>query len=438
LFAGTSSLPDERRALFAGFVLGDGRDETPEVIDDFRASGLSHLLVVSGENVAFVLGLVAPLLRRLGLRGRLIVGLAVLGLFGVLTRWEPSVLRAEAMAALALVASMMGRPASGLRLLALAVTGLLLVDPLLVTSLGFALSVGASAGIAVLARPITAAIPGPRPVASALGVSVAAQAGVSPLLVPAFGSVPLATFPANLLAIPAAGPLVAWGMAAGIPAGIGANLPDGLGGGVLARIIHLPTGVLLAWVATVARYGAAAPLGRLRMTHLVVLAAAALAAVLLTRHRARWMALAGVAVCVAAAVPALAPGPLEGRQVSPGARVWRRGGATVLVVDGARSPTALLAGMHEADVSRIDVVVVSGAGRGTAGVVGPLLRRYPPRLLLAPSGSPLPGASVPEPGTAFAVGPLTVTVDAVAPDLAVTVEAAGGTGGPAAARAPPR
>ena len=424
LLAGTSSLSPDRRALFAGFVLGDDRDHTPEVTDDFRASGLTHLLVVSGGNVAFVLGLFAPLLRRLGFRGRLVVGLAVLGLFGILTRWEPSVLRAEAMAALALMASVVGRPASGLRLLALAVTGLLLIDPLLVTSLGFGLSVAASAGIAVLAKPVTRAIPGPRPLASALGVSVAAQAGVAPLLVPAFGSVPVATFPANLLAIPAAGPLVAWGMAAGLPAG--------MAGGAVAHLVHLPTGLLVGWVATVARHAANAPLGRLRVTHLVVLAAAVVAAGLLTRHPRRWMAVAVAGVGLSAAVPALAPGPLDGHQVSPGARLWRRGGATVLVVDGARSPTALLAGLHEAEVARLDVVVVCGKGRGPAGVVGPLLRRFSPRLLLAPSGSPVAGATVPEVGAAVDVGALNIRVDAVTPELAVTV------GASAAPRAPPR
>src|SRR5206468_3695597 len=102
--------------------------------------------------------------------------------FGVLTRWEPSVLRAEAMAALALVGTTLGRPVSGLRLLALAVTAVLLVDPLLVRSVGFLLSVAACTGIALLARPIARVVPGPRRLAAAVGVTVAAQLGVAPVL----------------------------------------------------------------------------------------------------------------------------------------------------------------------------------------------------------------------------------------------------------------
>ena len=72
--------------------------------------------------------------------------LAVLGLFGAMTRWEPSVLRACAMAATAVLASHLGRPARGVRVLALAVTVLLLADPFLLRSVGFLLSCGASVG----------------------------------------------------------------------------------------------------------------------------------------------------------------------------------------------------------------------------------------------------------------------------------------------------
>src|SRR4051794_37776574 len=136
-------MPADRRALFTGFVLGDDRGQRPEVVEDFRASGLSHLLVVSGENVAFVLALAAPLLKRLRLGARWAVGLGVLATFGVLTRWEPSVLRAIAMATVTMTAMAIGRPASSGRVVAIAVTAVLLIDPLLVGSVGFLLSVGA-------------------------------------------------------------------------------------------------------------------------------------------------------------------------------------------------------------------------------------------------------------------------------------------------------
>ncbi len=68
LTAGTKSFDSSQRALFTGLVLGDDRDQSAEDVADFRAAGLTHLLAVSGQNVAFVLAVAAPLLTRLTFR----------------------------------------------------------------------------------------------------------------------------------------------------------------------------------------------------------------------------------------------------------------------------------------------------------------------------------------------------------------------------------
>jgi competence protein ComEC len=419
LLKGAEVMAPERRALYAGFVLGDDRHQRAEVTDDFRASGLSHLLVVSGQNVAFVLALLGPLLSRLRLGGRLAGGLAVLLLFGTLTRWEPSVLRAVAMAALTLLAAAIGRPASTLRILSLAVTGLVLVNPLLVHSLGFLLSVGACAGIALFSTRLTAQVPGPRPLAGAIGVTLAAQVGVLPILVPVFGALPVAALPANLLGAPVAGPLMMWGMAAGLGAG--------WAGETVARLVHLPTGLMIGWVAGVARWGAAVPLGQLRAGHVAGLVVAL--AVGVAAHRQGWRpgvavaGLAGAAVALAPAVGVLRPALVDGRDVVAGARLWRAGGASVLVVDDLRaSPEALLSALHLADVRRLDVLVVARPGLTAARDVDALLRRFRPRLVLAPAGNRLRGAvTVPAPGSAVVVGGLTLQLQKVDRRLAAQV-----------------
>ncbi|HET7487601.1 MAG TPA: ComEC/Rec2 family competence protein [Acidimicrobiales bacterium] len=392
LLHGVASLPPERRALFAGFVLGDDRDQDPVSVDDFRAAGLSHLLAVSGENVAFVLALAGPALRLLGLRGRLLAGLAVLVFFGVLTRWEPSVLRASAMAAVTMLAAAVGRPASTLRVLALAVAGLLLVDPLLVGSVGFQLSCAACAGIAVLAGPLSRRLPLP------LAVTLAAQAGVAPVLVGAFGGVPVASVPANLLAAPAAGPVMVWGLAAGLPAG--------LLGGRLAALVHVPTGLLVGWIALVARWAAGLPLGQLGPRHLAVLAAAGgVAAVPPLRRPA---VVAAVAVCL---LPSVVPvGAVDGRPLDGGGRLWRRGSATVLVVDRPRAGP-LLEALRGARVRGLSVLAVTGPGD-----VALILRRHPARVVLA--------AGEAADGTTVTAGGLRVSVTATEPRLVVAVSRA--------------
>ena len=376
LLAGAESLPAERRALFAGFVLGDDREQSIETIDDFRASGLAHLLVVSGQNVAFVLALASPLLGRLSLGGRLLVGMLLLVLFGFVTRWEPSVLRAEAMACVALVASTLGRPVSSLRVLALAVTAVLLVDPLLVGSVSFLLSAGACTGIALFGRRLAVALPGPRPLASALAVTLAAQLGVAPVLVPVFGGLPVAALGANLVAVPAAGPVMMWGLAAGLPAGL-------VGGGI-ARAVHIPTGLLVGWVAGVARVSAVLPIGEFRWPHMIVLTGAA---VLVAIGGRAPRAVALVLAAATFATPALVdrePRAAWAEPVVEGARLWQTGGVTVLELDRT-SPATLLPALRRWRVRRIDVlVVVRPSARESMAT---LIRRVPTRLVLEEAGT---------------------------------------------------
>ena len=254
VLAGGEMLGATDRALVAGFLVGDDRDLPQPVAADFRAAGLSHLLVVSGANVTLALALVAPLLQRCRLLGRLVGGLAVLLIFCAMTRFEPSVLRAGAMSGLALLAAFLGRPVTGLRLLSISVTGLVLVDPFLVHSLGFGLSCGASAGILGLAGPLRRRMPGPRFVREPLAVTAAAQIGVAPVALPAFGHLPLGALPANLAAAPAAAALSLWGLASGLAGGL-------LGGDNAgpAAMLQVPTAVLAGWIRVVAHLAARCP-----------------------------------------------------------------------------------------------------------------------------------------------------------------------------------
>ena len=247
------ALPESQRAVYRGFVLGDDRGRPRSVTEDFEGSGLAHLLVVSGENLAFVLVVVAPL-RRVGDRHwRWLITLGVLALFVAVTRAEPSVLRACAMAAVAATAAWLGRPMRARRLVAFGVLALLLVDPLLVHSLGFSMSVAASLGIVWLAPPLHRWLPGPSWLRLAAAVTISAQVAVAPLSIPVFGPMPWVSLPANLLAEPMAAFVMMWGCTVGIVAGVV--------GGTPAVVLQTPVQVALWWVMTVAHRGAALGLG---------------------------------------------------------------------------------------------------------------------------------------------------------------------------------
>lgn len=409
LVDGARSMDPARRALFTGIVLGDDREQAPLEVDDFRAAGLTHLLAVSGQNVAFVLLVASPLLRRLGLRARFAAGAVLLVGFGVLTRWEPSVLRAVTMAGLALLANTCGRPVSTVRVLALAVTGLVLVDPLLAGSIGFLLSAGACTGIAVLG-PLLEARRVPAPVA----VTIAAQAGVAPLLVATFGGIPVASIPANLLAAPAAGPLMVWGLVAGLPAG--------LVGGAPAALLHLPTRALLAWVAGVARVAAAMPLPEIDARGMLVAAVAVAAWWAARRHRALVVPFAlSLAMIVVTASTGNRPREDRDRELTSGVRLWRNGGATVVTLSGSIDEGRILTALRRSGVRRVDILVLRSGGRGGARLADAVRHRSHVGSIVAPPGHAVAGAITAATGQRIRAGPLEVVVSAAGPPLEVGV-----------------
>lgn len=243
---GASVLPGDDGALFRGLVVGDDRDQPRAMIERFRASGLSHLTAVSGQNVAFVLAAAGPLLRSLRPWWRWAVTLALIGWFVSLTRFEPSIVRAGAMAGLSATAFVLGRQGSPSRLLAVAVTGLLLVDPLLVYSVGFWLSVGATAGVTTIGPRLSRELVALGPLAMPVGVTLGAQAGVVVPALLVFGRLPLVSVPANLLAVPVAGFVMLYGLPAALVAGA---VP------AVAPLVMFPCRLGVRWVDTVAVLG---------------------------------------------------------------------------------------------------------------------------------------------------------------------------------------
>ncbi len=245
----TSSMPDRDAALARGLIIGDDREQPQDMVERFRRSGLSHLTAVSGQNVAFVLAAAGPLLKRARPTTRLVASLALIGWFVVITRAEPSVLRAGAMASLGAIAYAFGREREPPRLLAVAVTGLLLVDPLLVLSVGFWLSVGATGGVTVIAPLLARRLQCFGRLAMPLAITLGAQLGVAIPSVLVFGRLSLVGTVANLVAVPIAGFVMLYGLPACLLAGA---IP------FAAPLIMVPVAVGVRAVDSVATVAAAA------------------------------------------------------------------------------------------------------------------------------------------------------------------------------------
>ncbi|MEV5707783.1 ComEC/Rec2 family competence protein, partial [Actinoallomurus sp. NPDC052274] len=261
-----SRLPADQRGVLPGLVDGDTSLLDPELADAFEAAGLTHLMAVSGENLSLLIGAVLMAGRFTGLGRRavpLLAGLTVFG-FVLVARPSPSVLRAAVMGSVALLAVVTARERRGVPALCAAVLVLVLLDPELARSYGFALSTLATAGILVLGPPwrrcLTRWLPRSVPgrllrrmvgaLAEPLAVSTAAHVACAPVLVLLDGEVSLVAVPANLLAAPAVGPATLLGvLAAAVAPG---SLP-------LARLIVLPAGLAVGWITGVARLCARAP-----------------------------------------------------------------------------------------------------------------------------------------------------------------------------------
>lgn len=205
---GVASMSPENKSLFLGLVIGDDRAQPQEMIERFRKSGLSHLCAVSGQNVAFLLLLIRPLTAR---RHRLVswaISIVVIAWFVIVTRGEPSIVRASVMAGLVATSALFGKTFDTRVVLSGTVCALLLIDPMLAWSVGFALSVAATAGLAWFAGVCHQLLHSGTTIAS----TVAAQIGTTPISLMVFGTAPIMSLVANPFAIPVAGLVMTIGL----------------------------------------------------------------------------------------------------------------------------------------------------------------------------------------------------------------------------------
>jgi competence protein ComEC len=256
-------MPEPEAALARGFVLGQDDRIDPETIDDFKRSGLAHLLAVSGQNVLLLALLAVPILAalNLSLRARLICVLALVALYVPVTGAGPSIQRAGVMGAAGIVAALAGRPRSRWYALLLAAFATLALNPRTGGDVGWQLSFAAVVGILLWARGIRGwllrrlgerRISGPlawqRALADGAAVTIAATLATAPLMAHHFESVSITALPANLLALPAVAPVMWLGMLVAM-AGQAPLVP--------VEPLNALNGLLIGYIAQVAHWMAA-------------------------------------------------------------------------------------------------------------------------------------------------------------------------------------
>ncbi|MFB6608847.1 ComEC/Rec2 family competence protein [Agromyces sp. NPDC056379] len=383
-------------ALVPGLAIGDTSAVNESLDAAMKASSLSHLTAVSGANCAIVTAAAFALAALLGLPRLLRVGVALLALAGfvVLVTPEASVVRAATMAVVVLVAIAAGRPGGGVAALSLAVVVLLAVDPWYSRDFGFALSVFATAGLLLLARPLTVALARwmPLPIAAVIGVPLAAQLACQPVLVLLDPALALYGVPANLLAAPAA-PI---GTVVGL---IGCLLLPALPsvGFACLQLAWLPA----SWIALLARASSALPAARLEWLpdapgSLLLASCTAIALWLLLgsprRRRLRGIAAGALIIAIAVPVGLFAGRPLVGAATRPtewdvaacdvgqGDAMLLRSDRATALIDAGPDPAALTRCLSLLGISRIDLLVLThwdadhvGGVSAVTGLVGTVL-----------------------------------------------------------------
>jgi competence protein ComEC len=368
--------PGERRAVLAGVVLGEDEGLDQELRDRFRASGLYHLLAVSGQNVAYVVAGMILLAWTLGFPRWIgeVGALAAVFAYVLAVGWQPSVVRAGVAGGLASLAWLASRPRDRWYFLLVGAAVLLAWSPYSLLEPGFQLSFAAVAAIFVLVPRIEARLEGyPLPVklAEIVALSAACGAATAPILWLHFGAIPVYSLAANALAAPIVAPLLGLALAA---AALHPLLPEA------ASALAWIDSWLAAYLAFCARAVGGLPYAQVESGRalLALLGAAALLAVLVLSRRPRLRRAAAVAGAVLALVAAWRSVPDHAPPLPNGLRITvldvGQGDAILLQVpEGAvlvdqGPPEADVAGQLESlGVERLTALVLTHPQRDHIG-----------------------------------------------------------------------
>jgi competence protein ComEC len=273
----TRVLPEPEAGLAAGILIGLRDRVDRAVATAFTTAGVSHVVAISGWNIAIVAAAIGAIAGRLGRRRRSVVTALAIVAYIAFAGASASVLRAGAMAGVVLIARESGRAGRAAAALGWAAALLLVADPRLVLDAGFQLSTLATAGLIAWATPLVERLDRltagrlPRWLSESLGVSLAAQAATLPVVLASFGRLALIAPAVNLLVVP----LVAPAMAAGLVALAGGGLVAVGAPQIVGVVLAAPGWVVLRLIVGIVDAAAGLPLASVAFEPPVGLALAA-------------------------------------------------------------------------------------------------------------------------------------------------------------------
>lgn len=223
------AMPKQDAAAVFAMLFGGYQGIRPELLESFTATGIVHILSVSGSHITLLAGTAGIVGRLLHLPEKAAAGLAVITIlfYSLLAGAIPPVVRSALMGMLALLALTLDREKDARHLLSAAALGLLLYSPLLLYDISFQLSFGATAGLLYIAPVLRGVLRKrlPLPLADSFAVTLGAQLSVLPVIAWYFNTVSLSSLLANLIITP----VVEWIIVIGLLAGLAGSLLPFLG-----------------------------------------------------------------------------------------------------------------------------------------------------------------------------------------------------------------
>jgi competence protein ComEC len=264
-------LPAPAGGLAAAIVIGLRERVDERLAADFTATGLGHVVALSGWNVAITMAVADRFAKRFPAKRRRPLLIVVAIAYGLFAGASASVIRASFMAAAALIGAASGRPGSGAVALSHAVLALMVLDPAIAADPGFRLSALATAGLLAKsqrwsdrATAFGARLPkqlrtGWSFIGGDVAVSLAAQAATLGLVIALFGRVAVWSIPLTLLIAPLIAPATASAILATIAGELVRMLPPQLA--IVPSLLALPAAALFSTAAWIAQIGAQLPAG---------------------------------------------------------------------------------------------------------------------------------------------------------------------------------
>jgi len=199
-------IPDPHAALVGGLTVGSEESLGEDLTEDFRRSGIIHIVVLSGYNVTIVAEAFMRLLSFWPFFTRLLFGGFAIILFALLTGATPTIVRASIMAILVLIARASGRTYDIARALLMAALLMVMHNPkIMMFDASFQLSFLASLGLIYLSPLLEKYfhfVPTKLQLREFATATIATQIFVLPLLLFKMGQLSLVSFPVNLLVLP--------------------------------------------------------------------------------------------------------------------------------------------------------------------------------------------------------------------------------------------